>query len=141
MAEALRQLVGEECYRQDEVLPPGYCTGSRSQLWDREWGGRWDLGGAAETLQLPGCWGEARGWGWEVIQGRTRFSWFATAFPQHCGTKLRCWRAQLGQCSWGDSSARLAAGTGVPKPCPISRGVTWGPQALFNHLGCFQRGK
>uniref|UniRef100_A0A8C7EEV8 Fas activated serine/threonine kinase n=1 Tax=Nothoprocta perdicaria TaxID=30464 RepID=A0A8C7EEV8_NOTPE len=29
VAEALRQLVGEECYRQDEVLPPGYCTGSR----------------------------------------------------------------------------------------------------------------
>uniref|UniRef100_A0A8C8BUP9 Fas activated serine/threonine kinase n=1 Tax=Otus sunia TaxID=257818 RepID=A0A8C8BUP9_9STRI len=28
VAEALRQLVGEECYRQDEVLPPGYCTGS-----------------------------------------------------------------------------------------------------------------
>ncbi|PKK16742.1 Fas-activated serine/threonine kinase, partial [Columba livia] len=27
VAEALRQLVGEECYRQDEVLPPGYCTG------------------------------------------------------------------------------------------------------------------
>ncbi|XP_053914386.1 fas-activated serine/threonine kinase [Cuculus canorus] len=26
VAEALRQLVGEECYRQDEVLPPGYCT-------------------------------------------------------------------------------------------------------------------
>uniref|UniRef100_A0A8D2P694 Fas activated serine/threonine kinase n=1 Tax=Zosterops lateralis melanops TaxID=1220523 RepID=A0A8D2P694_ZOSLA len=28
VAEALRQLVGEECYRQDEVLPPGYCTGN-----------------------------------------------------------------------------------------------------------------
>ncbi|NWJ00772.1 FASTK kinase, partial [Crypturellus undulatus] len=28
VAEALRQLVGEECYRQDEVLPPGYCTGT-----------------------------------------------------------------------------------------------------------------
>uniref|UniRef100_A0A8D0L4P1 Fas activated serine/threonine kinase n=1 Tax=Sphenodon punctatus TaxID=8508 RepID=A0A8D0L4P1_SPHPU len=27
VAEALRQLVGEECYRQDEVLSPGYCTG------------------------------------------------------------------------------------------------------------------
>ncbi|NXU84358.1 FASTK kinase, partial [Xiphorhynchus elegans] len=26
VAEALRQLVGVECYRQDEVLPPGYCT-------------------------------------------------------------------------------------------------------------------
>ncbi|NXU41100.1 FASTK kinase, partial [Drymodes brunneopygia] len=26
VAEALRQLVGEDCYRQDEVLPPGYCT-------------------------------------------------------------------------------------------------------------------
>ncbi|NWI87367.1 FASTK kinase, partial [Pitta sordida] len=26
VAEALRQLVGEECYRQDQVLPPGYCT-------------------------------------------------------------------------------------------------------------------
>uniref|UniRef100_A0A8D0L4P5 Fas activated serine/threonine kinase n=1 Tax=Sphenodon punctatus TaxID=8508 RepID=A0A8D0L4P5_SPHPU len=26
VAEALRQLVGEECYRQDEVLSPGYCT-------------------------------------------------------------------------------------------------------------------
>nr|XP_005289794.1 fas-activated serine/threonine kinase [Chrysemys picta bellii] len=26
VAEALRQLVGEECYRQDEVLPPGYCA-------------------------------------------------------------------------------------------------------------------
>ncbi|XP_009887492.1 PREDICTED: fas-activated serine/threonine kinase, partial [Charadrius vociferus] len=30
VAEALRQLVGEECYRQDEVLPPGYCTGKIS---------------------------------------------------------------------------------------------------------------
>uniref|UniRef100_A0A674K833 Fas activated serine/threonine kinase n=1 Tax=Terrapene triunguis TaxID=2587831 RepID=A0A674K833_9SAUR len=28
VAEALRQLVGEECYRQDEVLPPGYCAGN-----------------------------------------------------------------------------------------------------------------
>ncbi|XP_074841500.1 fas-activated serine/threonine kinase isoform X2 [Carettochelys insculpta] len=26
VAEALRQLVGEECYRQDDVLPPGYCA-------------------------------------------------------------------------------------------------------------------
>ncbi|KAM9699258.1 LOW QUALITY PROTEIN: uncharacterized protein ACNS7B_003510, partial [Menidia menidia] len=26
VAEALRQLVGEENYKQDEVLPPGYCT-------------------------------------------------------------------------------------------------------------------
>lgn len=28
VAEALRQLVGEDCYWQDEVLPPGYCAGS-----------------------------------------------------------------------------------------------------------------
>lgn len=27
MAEALRQLVGEHNYKQDEVLPPGYYTG------------------------------------------------------------------------------------------------------------------
>lgn len=33
VAEALRQLVGEECYRQDEVLPPGYCTGSCRPGW------------------------------------------------------------------------------------------------------------
>uniref|UniRef100_H3ARR8 Fas activated serine/threonine kinase n=1 Tax=Latimeria chalumnae TaxID=7897 RepID=H3ARR8_LATCH len=26
VAEALRQLVGEQCYKQDEVLPPGYYT-------------------------------------------------------------------------------------------------------------------
>ncbi|KYO49138.1 fas-activated serine/threonine kinase [Alligator mississippiensis] len=26
VAEALRQLVGEDCYWQDEVLPPGYCA-------------------------------------------------------------------------------------------------------------------
>lgn len=27
VAEALRQLVGEHGYKQDEVLPPGYYTG------------------------------------------------------------------------------------------------------------------
>lgn len=30
VAEALRQLVGEERFQQDEVLPPGYCTGENS---------------------------------------------------------------------------------------------------------------
>ena len=51
VAEALRQLVGEECYRQDEVLPPGYCTGSlagRPALGQGrgpgEGAGGWDLG-------------------------------------------------------------------------------------------------
>lgn len=28
VAEALRQLVGEQNYKQDEVLPPGYYTGT-----------------------------------------------------------------------------------------------------------------
>lgn len=28
MAEALRQLLGEQNYKQDEVLPPGYYTGT-----------------------------------------------------------------------------------------------------------------
>uniref|UniRef100_A0A8C3SE74 Fas activated serine/threonine kinase n=1 Tax=Chelydra serpentina TaxID=8475 RepID=A0A8C3SE74_CHESE len=41
VAEALRQLVGEECYRQDEVLPPGYCTGNVP-------------GGCPEDAALPG---------------------------------------------------------------------------------------
>lgn len=27
VAEALRQLLGEQSYKQDEVLPPGYYTG------------------------------------------------------------------------------------------------------------------
>lgn len=27
MAEGLRQLLGEEKYRQDLTVPPGYCTG------------------------------------------------------------------------------------------------------------------
>lgn len=65
VAEALRQLVGEECYRQDEVLPPGYCTGSGAGrlLWGRApgrglaagiWGaaGAWVLGGG---LRVGGC--------------------------------------------------------------------------------------
>lgn len=70
MAEALRQLVGEECYRQDEVLPPGYCTGSLAGHPTLGQGcgpgeGGWQLGlgrgalGAAEALWLPGCLGEA----------------------------------------------------------------------------------
>lgn len=41
VAEALRQLVGEECYRQDEVLPPGYCTGSRGGGCPLGLGGLW----------------------------------------------------------------------------------------------------
>lgn len=28
VAEALRQLLGEQNYKQDEVLPPGYYTGT-----------------------------------------------------------------------------------------------------------------
>ena len=63
VAEALRQLVGEECYRQDEVLPPGYCTGCLAgrALWGRAVAlgrglavGIWGAVGAAEALQLLG---------------------------------------------------------------------------------------
>lgn len=43
MAEALRQLVGEECYRQDEVLPPGYCTGKPWAVGRGLPGGIWGL--------------------------------------------------------------------------------------------------
>lgn len=32
VAEALRQLVGEQNYKQDEVLPPGYYTGITAVL-------------------------------------------------------------------------------------------------------------
>lgn len=32
VAEALRQLVGEHGYKQDEVLPPGYYTGRENLL-------------------------------------------------------------------------------------------------------------
>ena len=34
VAEALRQLVGEHGYKQDEVLPPGYYTGMGKYLRD-----------------------------------------------------------------------------------------------------------
>lgn len=43
VAEGLRQLLGEEKYRQDLTVPPGYCTGERgaggrpmeTELWLR----------------------------------------------------------------------------------------------------------
>lgn len=31
VAEGLRQLLGEEKYRQDLTVPPGYCTGERRE--------------------------------------------------------------------------------------------------------------
>ncbi|XP_033049160.1 fas-activated serine/threonine kinase isoform X1 [Trachypithecus francoisi] len=33
VAEGLRQLLGEEKYRQDLTVPPGYCTGERGGRW------------------------------------------------------------------------------------------------------------
>lgn len=32
VAEALRQLLGEQNYKQDEVLPPGYYTGTAAKV-------------------------------------------------------------------------------------------------------------
>lgn len=32
VAEALRQLLGEQNYKQDEVLPPGYYTGTAATV-------------------------------------------------------------------------------------------------------------
>lgn len=33
VAEGLRQLLGEEKYRQDLTVPPGYCTGKVYMVW------------------------------------------------------------------------------------------------------------
>lgn len=33
VAEGLRQLLGEEKYRQDLTVPPGYCTGEVCMVW------------------------------------------------------------------------------------------------------------
>lgn len=33
VAEGLRQLLGEEKYRQDLTVPPGYCTGEVWRVW------------------------------------------------------------------------------------------------------------
>lgn len=37
VAEALRQLVGEQNYKQDEVLPPGYYTGITCSTTQKEY--------------------------------------------------------------------------------------------------------
>lgn len=37
VAEALRQLVGEQNYKQDEVLPPGYYTGTTHKVLHTEY--------------------------------------------------------------------------------------------------------
>uniref|UniRef100_A0A8C3TP48 Fas activated serine/threonine kinase n=1 Tax=Catharus ustulatus TaxID=91951 RepID=A0A8C3TP48_CATUS len=61
VAEALRQLVGEECYRQDEVLPPGYCTDFL--LWINRSGTVLPL---SRVPALPRCW-RAGSMGWVIL--------------------------------------------------------------------------
>lgn len=47
MAEGLRQLLGEEKYRQDLTVPPGYCTG------EFPWAGGWPEYRALAGSQWP----------------------------------------------------------------------------------------
>nr|XP_005994284.2 PREDICTED: fas-activated serine/threonine kinase [Latimeria chalumnae] len=53
VAEALRQLVGEQCYKQDEVLPPGYYTDFL--LWINNSGSVVNINGNVQGSSSPLC--------------------------------------------------------------------------------------
>lgn len=53
VAEGLRQLLGEEKYRQDLTVPPGYCTGEPQVGWPSPQGYRAVAGSQRPFLFLP----------------------------------------------------------------------------------------
>ncbi|XP_072113106.1 fas-activated serine/threonine kinase isoform X1 [Mobula birostris] len=53
VAEALRQLLGDQCYKQDEVLPPGYYTDFL--LWINESGTVLHINGTTPSAGTPLC--------------------------------------------------------------------------------------
>uniref|UniRef100_A0A8C0UDL2 Fas activated serine/threonine kinase n=1 Tax=Cyanistes caeruleus TaxID=156563 RepID=A0A8C0UDL2_CYACU len=102
VAEALRQLVGEECYRQDEVLPPGYCTGNSLGCGERlPWGAG---GGRSFGTMSSGCFVTA----FRVIVPLGRSSLSPPTAERGVPLCL---------CLLAQSPSRV---TEFPSPCPIS---------------------